>query len=872
MKVLTLYVDKWYITGAVCSDGVPRIVQPRSRDDRFWLYFYEDTVNDKVVYGKNNKSHYHNRENHYYGDIFSLIVDDEKTFTIYNAKKAMADIFKASGIISELREAAGAGEDTGRTVDVYLSFSKDVSYGARRVFINNVLEQEGFAVKESAAHIEHLALEYAVRHKQLSDEGCYITLNACNENLVYSIYKYEKGLFLRENEKSLDGYGTDLRGRAILESVVNSINRSEHFLQNPEDFEREYVRLAQNVDAWITRLNNAKPGRPVKIPGVSLSVNIDKTYSPVILKKDIDERTAASVDNIIREIAVSVKEKNITGEQIKGIVFIGDTFTNKQFTEALKGRYILPDDRYVRYSLKDLPGIVAVYTVMDCAQFSAAAKNISAKGEAELKKTEEAKEEARKKAEADRQAKEREEKKRAEQEKKLRYENAMEEADAAYRKEDYAAMKDWADEALKNVPGDAEAMQKKEEAMNLLSEQRVRQEQYRDTIMKAKDSLQEGRWQDALSQSEQALAYMKDSAEAKRIKTEAKRRIILAGKIDMGLSRADLLMSQRQYAKALDELQAVAALDKGNAVVKEKAAEARRLLDENLSTIKKLRADCDKAKAAGRMDEAVKACRALAEADTDNYQQWLAEAERLKAEKEKAEAAERLWKELSDKAWAANFNEQWGDTVKYAAEALKINKDDKLEACLRKAKEKLHAQETETAYTNEINKVKSLIVDKDWDGARHLLSGVQKHYPDRNAEVKELFRQIFRAESSKDFFEAPEKTGEDAVKKPVKVTGFTNEGRRKPEKPAGDDFFDEPQKSKKKTVDTAQKKNPAKTSAPDFFDEQQTPKRKSQGTAQKKPAKKPAATTKTAGRTGDDFFDTDTRLTKPGGMGGDFDF
>lgn len=106
----------------MCSDGVPRIVKPRSRDDRFWLYFYEDTVNDKVIYGKNNKPHFHNRENHYYGDVFSLIVYDENTFTIYNMKKTMADIFKFSGIIGELRDAVGVGDN--QTVDVYLSFSK----------------------------------------------------------------------------------------------------------------------------------------------------------------------------------------------------------------------------------------------------------------------------------------------------------------------------------------------------------------------------------------------------------------------------------------------------------------------------------------------------------------------------------------------------------------------------------------------------------------------------------------------------------------------------------------------------------------------------------------------------------------------------
>lgn len=190
------------------------------------------------------------------------------------------------------------------------------------------------------------------------------------------------------------------------------------------------------------------------------------------------------MDNIIREIANSVKENDISGEDIKGIVFIGDTFTNTQFTEALKRRYILPESGYVFYNTEDLPNIVSVYTVMDCTQFSVAAKDMSAKGDAELKSTQMAKEEARRKEEAERQAKEREEKVLAERERKMRYENAMNEADDAYKKEDYVAMRDWADEALKNNPGDADATEKKEEALRLIAEQEMRQKQYADAIKK----------------------------------------------------------------------------------------------------------------------------------------------------------------------------------------------------------------------------------------------------------------------------------------------------------------------------------------------------------------------------------------------------
>ena len=49
MKALTLYIDKWYIIGAVCTDGVPRLIRPKTGEECFWLYFYEDTANDDIV-------------------------------------------------------------------------------------------------------------------------------------------------------------------------------------------------------------------------------------------------------------------------------------------------------------------------------------------------------------------------------------------------------------------------------------------------------------------------------------------------------------------------------------------------------------------------------------------------------------------------------------------------------------------------------------------------------------------------------------------------------------------------------------------------------------------------------------------------------
>ena len=93
MKTLALYIDKWYIIGAVCTDGVPRPMSLPNQEDRIWLYFFEDEFNDNVVYGKANQCHFRNKENHYYGDVFSKIIDPRVFFSRYGRKESLRRIF-----------------------------------------------------------------------------------------------------------------------------------------------------------------------------------------------------------------------------------------------------------------------------------------------------------------------------------------------------------------------------------------------------------------------------------------------------------------------------------------------------------------------------------------------------------------------------------------------------------------------------------------------------------------------------------------------------------------------------------------------------------------------------------------------------------
>lgn len=749
MKELTLYIDKWYIIGAVCTDGVPRLVIPDNKEDRYWLYFYEDTNNNEIVYGKDNQSHYRNNEPHYYGDIFSKMTQSDSHFLYYNRKQELCDIFKASRILASLRESMNLTET--EMVETYVSFSKDISDDARFLFLTKVLGQNHFHVKESVARIEHLTLEHSVRNNKLKDDGFVLVLNACNENLHVSLFKKQGKDCVLQNEMALDGYGRDLRSRALLENVVGCINQRTNFLSSSSDLEKEYLRLEPEIDNWLIKLDNAKNGRPISLNNISLS-GMTNQYAVMVLKNDIDSRTHVIVDDVVREIDSFVKKSKVNNNEVQGVVFLGNTFTNKQFLESIRSYYILDDEKFLFYRETELPNIIGVYSVIDCSQFSAETKAVMANGELELVRKQRAKEEKDRMDEAKRRNQEQQEKDKEAREAGLKYNEAMENVAAFERKQNYAQMLDWANIALTHRPEDKEAMAKKEEATRLLSEQKVKQQQYNSIIQRAETSLKEYEYQDALSQSDAALNLMPSSEQAKMIHDKARKALDDIAQVKEYLTRADLFLAQKSYNEALEELRKVPSFDDHNEVALHKTSEIQEELKKQNRRIDTLRQIVNHPKKNTEdFEKSIVACNELLSIDVSNRKKWTECLAQLKNDRIKFNEDEQLWNLLNEQIHKAIFDEDWLKVVECTEKALSIKNDNVLKSNMQIAKDKLMKQQKENSFKQQINEVKALLVDKEFDEAKKRLSGMQREFAGHSAEMKILFKQIFEEETAIDF-------------------------------------------------------------------------------------------------------------------------
>jgi len=840
MKALTLYIDKWYIIGAVCTDGVPRLITLSNHEDRFWLFFYEDTYNNSIVYGKDNQSHYRNGEAHYIGDVFSLITDPDRRFSRYNGRgEELKTIFQASGIFDTLRSAVDAEGE----IETYISFSPDISGPARLVFFEE-LKSNGFNVIGSQARIGFLALEHNRRHEKLQDDGYYLVLNACNENLHYILYKREDNKFKMFSENVLVGMGMDLRGRALVESIVDSINNRTHFLSTKEEVEREYLRMEQFVQNWFVKIANAKPYVPITIPNVSFANQPANTYQVSIIRNKLDERTSVIVSNIIKVVADFTKSSGVRNDEIKGLVFIGNTFTNSQFERAIREKFYVAEDNVIRHKESDLPNIVGVYPLLGDLHESdwqkTAEKDL---GEIQIRAAfdkerelledlinsrswEDARAHLDKmsnlyldysselsgyKTVIDRGIVE-DGNKSARQ-----YDDAMQKVYDFEKNQDYAQMSDWADIALQHRPSDKEATQKKTDAVRLLSEQKVREEQYRAIIGRAQKSLKDGQWQDALSQSDAALNLRPTSVEAKRIYNEAKKHIEAAKEIDKYINRADLFFAQKAFDEALRELAKVQSLDPENVEAAQRIKEIEDIRKEHTQKLASLVKQYEKAKSALNYDTAIEICEKLTEIDTLNQRKWSAETEKLKADRDKALEAQKRFEDLKKKAMDADFREDWSSFINFASEAIAIHPNEELSKRIERAKQKLESQEKENGYQKEINRVNALLSSGNNDEACDILNRIQKIYPEHQREISELRKRAFAGD---DFWGAAAPAKKEQPKRPI---GFgTPQSKPKPKA----DFFEEDTPRKKPSPAAPKpapkpiepKAKPSKTTGIDFFD------------------------------------------------------
>ena len=805
MKSLSLYIDKWFITVAVNIDGNVIPLTLPNGEDRVWLFFHEDTANNRIVYGKTFEDNYRDKEPHYFGDIFPLIESDDNHFTRYdNRPEEMREIFNVANIFCHLHEAV---QEQGK-VDTYISFSADISDVARWKFLQE-LEEANFNVIESVARISHLGLEESKKRGVFTIPGLYLVLVATNDNMHFSLYRLVENLFVRVNESILLGFGLDVRKRALIESVVENINRTTRFLSTSDEFAKEYKRQERFADNWLSQIANRRPGIPISLPNITFAVAPNNPYTVPIKPIDLDQRTEGLVDEIVRKIADFVRSNNVQSHEIEGIVFIGNTFTNTKFSAAINSKFIVNENKLVKYREVELPKVVSVYAQIDCAQFKEATEDFVKDAKLQEELNRQAREEAARKEAARVAAQEEQAKKDAALKSEKEYKNAIENVERYESEHDYENMREWAGIALTHHPDDEYAKEKQALAQQLLAEQRANNKQFSTILQRIKNAYSEGRWNDAISQSDMALEMRPDSEEVLRIKRDSKRQLDIKEKVTNFLNRADMFFAQKLYDEALEEVGKVLNLDSSNAEAKSIQRRISDVRSKQEEKVQEFVARLRQSEAANDFDAAIQICEVLIEEDAANLSKWTSRKERLISLRKEHDENKRKLAELKEDINKAHYDEDWTKLKLLCENYLSISSDNLVSQFLLKAKNRREETRVREAKDKALAAINKLILDQRMNEAEVELNRFAQNYPSEQATVKDLRRKIFSFGGT---------TAHTTVETPKRTRiGFNSP---QSESNTEDEFFAIPETPKRAKQNTQQKRTNSITTkkTDDFFD------------------------------------------------------
>lgn len=722
MKSLSLYVDKWFITVAANVDGSVIPLTLPNGEDRIWLYFHEDVANNRIVYGKAFETNYRDKEPHYFGDIFPLIESSRHHFTRYdNRPEEMREIFKVSNIFTHLHEAV---QDEG-TVDTYISFSADISDVARLKFIEE-LQESKFNVLESVARISHLALEESKKHGAFTEEGIYLGLIATNDNLHFSLYKSEEDLFVRVGESSLPGFGLDIRNRALIESVVENVNRTARFLTTQDEYAKEYKRQERFAYEWLRQIDEKRPGFPVTLSHITFAVAPNNPYPVTIIPSELNQRTEGLVDDIVRKVAEFVQAKGVQAHEVKGIVFIGNTFSNTTFTDAIKTRFVLADDKLVKYRENELPKVVNVYSQIDCTQFRVATEGFVKNAKLQEELNRQALEEEKRRTLAQEKVDEENARKKEEQEVEKKYREAIEHVEEYEIEHDYEQMIEWAKIALDHRPGDEYATEKLNAAQNRLTEHRLLDKQFETMLHRIRTAYSEGRWSDVINLSDIALEARPDSEEVLEMKRESQRQLKIKEKVTEFLNRADMFFAQKLYKAALDEVAKVLSLAPSNAEAKNIERKISEVKAQQAKKVSELVQKLKDAEANHNYPTAINVCEELIGIDIDKTRKWTEKVESLKSQQREFEEQKRYLESLLSDIEKYRKLAKWSEVVRTCDEYLARESDEYIQAVKAEALHYLEEQKIQAV----LQKTAELISQRSFEGARKLLASALASIPD----------------------------------------------------------------------------------------------------------------------------------------------
>lgn len=381
MNYLVLHIDKDFISGTVCVDNGTHVPIAQGNDNMLWLYFFNNPHQDRVSFGRENRNHYNERRVNYYGSFTEKIVDDTEKFIIRGIKKPLIELLEYSDIIKLIQSSYEyVTKEIAESIPTLITFSLSISDLAKQMLVD-YLSKKSFDIKSYTIPLSELAC-YSLHSKKeisITNGSSVIFLSATNATLHVMKMVFSENYFMIDGEiESFKGKGIDPRKRALVNFVVDELNKCTGALSLVDEIEEECVRKEQQADEWLKRLDAQSSNFPLSIIE-SLSVMQSTKLQVLVRKEHIDKDTGHYV-NELADIFDFYKSKYFTGD-IAGLFLLGDCFLSSLVNKKFKNH--VSEDKLFVFGNNDIPEILASYPKIDYKRYIDQESRIKALAEAE---------------------------------------------------------------------------------------------------------------------------------------------------------------------------------------------------------------------------------------------------------------------------------------------------------------------------------------------------------------------------------------------------------------------------------------------------------------------------------------------------------
>lgn len=409
MGYLILHFDVEFIVGTISdSNGTLYPINNKDRDNLFWLYFFNNPHDNKITFGKENRTHFNDLKLNYYGNFFDKVEQNVETFHLRSIERPIIDLMKESGLVDNFKKSyRDVNHDENANVPTLITFSSSISDISKQKTVE-YLKENGFQIDSYTIPLAELVSYYQLSKKgiKFTDGSNAVFLEATNSTLHLMQMTFSDDYFLKDSElSSWIGRGIDPRKRAITRFVVNEVNKATGILSSEIEKENECIRLESKSDNWLKRLDALTINLPLRISSVSFASAPGIAKEVLVRKEDLNSDLGYYTQDL-KDIYANFKLENIGGD-VDAVFLLGDCFQNERVKHSFE--QIIDKNNLYFYKNSDLQGVLSIYPKIDFNRYLSEESRIAERAKAEEKKQVQQRAfEDRQKREAEEEVKERE--------------------------------------------------------------------------------------------------------------------------------------------------------------------------------------------------------------------------------------------------------------------------------------------------------------------------------------------------------------------------------------------------------------------------------------------------------------------------------